>query len=59
MAVKKFKCKSCGKKFPDTMGPHILRLETADGLHEMRICDNCSAFWDLSAEVINKGRSDD
>jgi len=38
---------------------HELRLETLDGTHELEICEKCADFFDKSAEVIMKGRSDE
>ena len=38
---------------------HDLRLQAADGIMEVKICDDCARFWDVSAEVLSKGRKKD
>ena len=49
------KCKVCDGKIK-SKEPAIIRLETADGIHEINVCDECSRFFEKSAEVIQGGR---
>lgn len=51
---KKVKCPGCGKKQKELR--HELRLDTAEGVHSIFICDECSRFLDKSAEVLKRRR---
>lgn len=48
----KKKCPVCAKKYPNDTTFHVLRLNTADGTHEIEICNDCADFFDKSAEVL-------
>lgn len=52
----KKKCPVCEQKYPKSTEFHELRLQTADGLHTLEICETCSDFLDQSAEVLNRGK---
>lgn len=59
---KRRKCKTCKKVLKANKPVHELRLQTADGIHEVEICDDCANFFDKSAEVLtqkNKGSKED
>lgn len=49
---KKVKCPACQTKHKELK--HELRLDTAEGVHNMFICDQCAHFFDKSAEVLKK-----
>lgn len=55
----KKKCPVCEDKYPKATPFHELRLQTADGVHSLEICEKCADFFDKSAEVIMKGRQDE
>ena len=52
----KKKCPVCQKKYKKNVAFHELRLQTADGLIELDICESCADFFDKSAEVLSAGR---
>ena len=56
---KRKKCGTCKRVLKKKMTTHELRLQTADGMLEVEICDECARFWDASAEVLTKGRKKD
>lgn len=56
---KRKKCRTCKKVLKKKKPVHELRLQTADGLLEIEICDTCAQIWDASAEVLNKSRKKD
>jgi RNase P subunit RPR2 len=56
---KRKKCGTCKKVLKKKNSSHELRLQTADGMLEVEICDKCARFWDASAEVLTKGRKKD
>lgn len=56
---KRKKCGTCKKVIKKKTITHELRLQTADGMLEVEICDDCARFWDASAEVLSKGRKKD
>ena len=53
---KKRKCKTCRIILKKSDPAHIIRLNTADGFHELEVCDKCAAFFDKSAEVLSARR---
>lgn len=53
---KRKKCGACKRVFKKKDSIHELRLQTADGVLEVEICDECARFWDASAEVLTKSR---
>lgn len=55
--LRKPKCYTCDNALPEH--PGILRLETADGLEEVEICDFCSEFFDKSAHILQNKKSED
>lgn len=55
---KRKKCASCKKVLKSKHPIHELRLQTADGLVELEICEECARFWDGSADVLGKGRKE-
>ena len=55
----KKKCPVCSVKYKKNVPFHELRLQTADGTHEIEICESCADFFDKSAEVIMRGRRQD
>lgn len=46
------KCPICLKKYPKNKPFHELRLQTAEGLETIEICEPCADFFDKSAEAI-------
>lgn len=52
----KKKCPVCSVKYKKNVVFHELRLQTADGLIEIEICESCADFFDKSAEVLSAGR---
>lgn len=56
---KRKKCATCKKVLKPKHGIHELRLNTAEGVVEMEVCDECSRFWDMSAEILNRGKKND
>ena len=52
---KKVKCPVCLTKHKELKNE--LRLDTVEGVHSMFICDDCSEFFDKSAEVLKKRNS--
>jgi len=55
----KKRCPVCNFKFSSSEPFHEMRLNTSDGLHTLDICESCADFFDKSAEVIAKGRTDE
>jgi RNase P subunit RPR2 len=53
------RCPVCDKKLKSSDKTHEMRLETSEGAHTLEICEACADFFDKSAEVIMKGRSDE
>lgn len=52
------KCSTCRKKLKTPKQCPIIRLDTEDGVVELKICDECADFFDKSAEVLqNKPRN--
>lgn len=49
---KKAKCKVCSAALP--ADPAILRVDTADGITELEVCNDCADFFEKSAEVLMK-----
>jgi hypothetical protein len=45
------KCSLCDKKLKDTDESGDIRVETADGIHEMLVCVECAILFDH----INQG----
>lgn len=57
---KRKKCASCRKVLKAKNGIHEIRLDSADGLLELEICNSCADFWDKSADILqNRGRDKD
>lgn len=56
---KRSKCGTCKKVLRKGKPIHELRIGTAEGYHEVEICEDCARFWDASGEVLNKGRKED
>lgn len=52
-------CPVCEEKYPKRAVFHELRINTFEGIDTMEICEKCADFFDKSAEVIMKGRSDE
>lgn len=48
------KCKACNKRVKKSRPMAKIILNTLDGEHEMQVCQECSDFWDKSADVIQK-----
>ena len=60
MVISKFfkkTCPICSTKV-DKLNNEI-RLKTADGGHSVYVCDNCSNFFEDSAEVLKRKKQDD
>jgi len=55
---KKKECPICQAKRPYAEKFHELRLNTADGTHDVLICQECTRFFEKSAEVLN-GKKDE
>ena len=55
---KRRKCASCKKVLKKNKPVHELRLGTADGMLELEVCEDCSRFWDMSADILNKGQKE-
>jgi hypothetical protein len=55
----KKKCPLCHQKYKKTVSFHELRLQTADGILELEICEVCADFLDKSAHVLSAGRKKD
>lgn len=53
---KRKKCATCRSVLKAKKGIHELRLNTADGLHEVEVCGRCATILDKSAEVLNAGK---
>lgn len=53
------KCPVCEEKYKKNVGFHELRIQTADGVLELEICESCADFFDKSAEVLSSGRKKD
>lgn len=53
------KCPVCDTKMPKNIPLAEIRLETAEGPHSVMCCPDCSRFFDLSAQVLNKMDDDD
>ena len=51
-SVKKIKKCPCGNKLPEN--PGTLVVDSADGEFELKICDECSEFWDKSSDIMRK-----
>ena len=58
-ASRKKKCPVCEHKYPSRTNFHEMRVNTADGVVSLEICEKCADFFDKSAEVIMKGRKQD
>lgn len=56
---KRKKCATCKKVLKPEHGIHELRLNTAEGVIDMEVCGECSRFWDMSAEILNRGKKND
>ena len=57
---KRKKCAGCRKVLKAKTGIHEIRLESADGLLELEICNDCADFWDKSADILqSRGRDKD
>lgn len=52
----KKKCAVCETKYKKNAVFHELRLQTADGVLELEICESCADFFDKSADVLSAGR---
>lgn len=50
------KCRTCEKKLKDNI--HEIRLQTADGIVILEICDECAEFFDKSADVLSRKGND-
>lgn len=50
------KCKTCKAKIPKNTESAELRLDTAEGIVTLEICNECAEFLDKSAEALGKGR---
>jgi hypothetical protein len=50
------KCKCCRKRLKRKEPTHEIRLDTAEGVHSIEVCEECSRFWDMTAEVLQKPR---
>lgn len=48
------KCKLCKTKLPKIGDVASVRIDTADGLYEIEICDSCADFFDDSADIMRK-----
>jgi hypothetical protein len=53
------KCPVCDTKMPKKVAFAEIRLETAEGLHTVECCPDCSRFFEMSAKVLNKWEDDD
>lgn len=53
---KRKKCGTCKKVLKKKHSIHELRLQTAEGVLELEICEDCATFWDASADVLTKHR---
>lgn len=51
---KRKKCVTCKKVLKKKHTIHELRLNTADGVVDLEICEECARFWDGSAEVLSR-----
>lgn len=51
---KRRKCATCKKVLKNKHMVHELRVNTADGLVDLEICEDCARFWDGSAEVLSR-----
>lgn len=51
---KRRKCATCKKVLKNKHTVHELRVNTADGLVDLEICEDCARFWDGSAEVLSR-----
>ena len=58
MFFKKNICPVCDIKTKETLVAE-LRLETSEGLHILKVCKDCSDFFEKSAEVLSKGKDDE
>ena len=56
---KRKKCATCKKVLKPKHGIHELRLNTAEGVVDLEVCGDCARFWDMSAEVLNRGKKND
>lgn len=54
--MKRNKCKVCNKKIIGNI--HEIRLQTYNGILELKICDKCADFFDKSAEILRKHARD-
>lgn len=56
--LSKPKCKTCDKVYDKDDKPAVIRLETAEGIHEIEVCNECADFWDKSADVLQRNSND-
>lgn len=49
---KKIYCKLCKKKIR-LSSAYTLKMNTADGLHEIKICDECSKLLEIGKENVS------
>lgn len=56
---KRKKCGTCRKVLKKKHPIHELRVDTADGVVELKICQDCARFWDGSAKVLSNKETDD
>jgi uncharacterized Zn finger protein len=54
--ILKPKCPVCDARVELTAE---LRLETAEGMHILNICDSCGLFFDKSTEILLRGKKQD
>ena len=50
------KCKACRRKLKPDETTHELRVGTGDGVLSLEICEGCAKFYDMSAQVLARGR---
>lgn len=56
---KRRKCATCKKVLKKKKPIHELRVETADGLVDLEICNDCARFWDGTAKVLSRREEKD
>jgi flavoprotein len=52
-------CAVCEDKYLKSVPFHEIQMNTDEGMVSLEICDKCADFFDKSADVIMKGRSND